>query len=211
MARTAGVGLLALTLGLSCVSVGEGTGSVRSEHLIARACWDDAYDLKPDFFAADAFRGSVHIRVQRGSDLLEVSDGLVVLVDDVEEVRERLGEPIAVTLPAGVTPPGTVVGSTCEGANCDSPVHLALYLLESCHNQNIVLYATSGTITFEELFSGDPNEDQADDKLTQARFDVTLMDPRDMTASGADDLATSRLVGTFRFFFQRGQPAQPFP
>jgi hypothetical protein len=210
-ASVLGRGLLA-TVALSCVSVGEGSGRVVSDHLFARECWDDAYDLRPDFFGADAFRGAIHMRIQRGSDLLEVSDGVVVLVDDVEEVRARLGEPIPVTLPAGVAPPGRPVGSLCETGDCSSPVHLALYLLESCHNQNVVLYATSGTVTFEELFSGDPNEDQADDKLTVARFDVTVMDPRDLpNDDDAPAPATSRLVGSFRFLFQRGQPAQPFP
>ena len=39
-------------------------------------------------------------------------------------------------------------------------------------------------------------------------------DPRDAT-QGADGTYTlpdqSRVTGYFRFFFQRGQPAQPFP
>lgn len=208
----------ALGLGVAwagaCVSVGEGTGSAKSQHLYARDCWDDPFDLRPDFFAADPFRNAMHIRMQRGSDLLEFSDGVVILVDDVEQVRQSLGEPIPVTLPPGVAPPGVVVGTLCGEQQCASPVHVALYLLDSCHSQNVVLYATEGTVTFSELFSGDPNEKDAAEKLTEGELDVLVGDPRDVVLTG-DEVGTipnqSRIVGSFRFYFQRGQPAQPFP
>ena len=93
-------------------------------------------------------------------------------------------------------------------------MHVALYLLQSCHNQNTVLYGVSGTVTFEELFSGDPNEDTGTDKLTEARFDVEVGDPREAPRTGEDAGVIprlSRVEGNFRFFFERGQPAQPFP
>src|SRR6188472_3178973 len=83
-------------LAVGCVSVGEGTGEVKSDHLFAAECWDDKYDLKPDFFAADPFRNEMHIRVQRGSDLQEVSDGISVLIDDVKGIRENLGASVNV-------------------------------------------------------------------------------------------------------------------
>jgi hypothetical protein len=195
----------------SCVSVGEGEGFIESEHLNAPECWDSSYDLAPDFFAAEPFRDTMQIRVQRGSDLKEVSDGVTILVTSIEGVRARLGEPIEVGLPQGVSPPGVPVG--CNGEPCpERLVNVALYLHQSCHNQNMVLYATEGTITFEELFSGDPNEDDAAEKLTVARFDVLVGDPRLLADPEVDpSTVQSRLTGYFRFFFQRGQPAQPFP
>jgi hypothetical protein len=197
------------------VSVGQGTGNVESGHLLAKACWDDAYDLQPDFFSADPFRNQMHIRVQRGDDLIEVSDGVSILIDDIDHVRAHLGEPLPVLLPRGVSPPGVPEGSLCGELECaESKVHIALYLLKSCHNQNIVLYATEGTITFDEVFSGDPNEEEAAEKLTQARFDVMVGDPRDMVLSGPDAGRIpdqSNITGDFEFYFQRGQPAQPFP
>jgi hypothetical protein len=215
---TVGAALVALgatcVLSLSCVSIGEGSGSVVSDHLIAKDCWDGAFDLDPDFFVADPFRNTVQFRFQRGSDLLEVSDGLVVLVDDIEEVRERLGEDIPVTLPLGVAPPGVAEGNLCGEEVCSSPVHVALYLLDSCHAQNIVLYGTGGTVRFDEIFSGDPNEEDAAEKLTVGQFDVTVGDPRDIVLEGrqlGDVPNTSQVTGRFRFYFQRGQPAQPFP
>lgn len=195
----------------ACVSVGEGEGEVTSGHLFARDCWDDTYDLKPDFFAADPFRNQMEINVQRGSDLLEVSDGLSILVDDVEAIRSSLGTAVNVTLPKGVAPPGIPEGTLCAAAGCDSPVHVALYLLESCHTQNTVLYATSGTITFYDLFNGDLNEKDADKKFTKASFDITVGDPRDFDPATGVIANTSQITGSFEFFFQRGQPAQPFP
>ncbi|NUP07052.1 MAG: hypothetical protein HOW73_13440 [Polyangiaceae bacterium] len=209
-----GFALCAGPLAASCVSVGEGTGSAKSELLVAHDCWDDAFDLEPDFFAADPFRDTMHIRIQRGSDLLEFSDGVVILIDDVPTVREHLGEALDVTLPKGVAPPGVPVGGVCGDQPCSAPVHVALYLLDSCHTQNIVLYATEGTITFTELFNGDPNEKEADEKLTEGTFDVMVGDPRDIVLDGPDAGTIpnqSHLSGDFRFFFQRGQPAQPFP
>jgi hypothetical protein len=97
----------------------------------------------------------------------------------------------------------------------DAPVSLALYLQFSCHNQNVVLYAIDGTITFDNLFSGDPNESVGAEKLTDASFDVRVADPRDAlpdtpTLEWPED-RVSRLVGDFRFHFQRGKPGQPFP
>lgn len=210
--------LAAAALGpsLAGCSLGDGEGEVYSDHLVAKDCWNDRFDLGPDFFAAVPFRKSVNFRVQRGSDIVEVSDGVSILVNDVEAIREEhLGVPIPVSLPAGVAPPGVPEGTQCGGEACPDPtVHVALYLLQSCHNQNTVLYGLSGTVTFTELFSGDPNEDTGADRVTEATFDVMVGDPREAPRSGegAGVVPTqSRLQGNFRFFFERGQPAQPFP
>jgi hypothetical protein len=92
---------------------------------------------------------------------------------------------------------------------------MALYLQRSCHNQNIVLYAVDGTIKFQALFSGDPNETDAVDKYTDATFDVWVGDPRDAGLGHPADAIPrellSRVTGGFRFYFERGQPGQPFP
>jgi len=212
----AGCGLVASlgSISFSCVSIGEGSGSVISTALIAKDCWNGGFDLDPDFFVADPFRNTMQLRIQRGSDFLEVSDSLVVLIDDTEAVRAMLGQDIPVTLPLGVSPPGIAEGSICSDLACTSPVHVALYLLDSCHAQNIVLYGTGGTIRFDELFSGDLNEADAAEKLIDAQFDITVGDPRNISLEGRSlgELSdTSDLSGRFRFYFQRGQPAQPFP
>ena len=73
-----------------------------------------------------------------------------------------------------------------------------------------------GEITFSSLFSGDPNEDNAEDRLTEATFSAKFADPR-KAIPGLDNNVTfppdvvSDVSGKFRFYFQRGQPAQRFP
>jgi hypothetical protein len=198
----------------SC-SLGDGTGAVKSASLNAPDCWEGEYDLKPDFFAAQPYQNAVYIRVQRGSDQQGVSDGILILVDDVTDaIENHLGQPMDVTLPEGVAPPGVVPGSLCGDSCSDKGVHLTFYLLHSCFNENMVLYGVSGTITFDHLFNGNQNESDAAKKLTEGEFDVMVGDPQDIVTSGPDKgtiPGQSELTGRFRFYFQRGQPAQPFP
>jgi hypothetical protein len=204
---------LASLVSMGC-SLGQGEGEVKSNALVAKDCWFDAYDLRPDFFAAVPYRETLQLRVQRGTDLQEVSDGLAVFVEDVERIRKDLLDvPLDVTLSPGVLPPGATFPSPPPE---DQPaMHMALYLQRSCHNQNIILYAVGGTITFRSLFSGDPNEAEAAEKYTDAEFDVWMGDPRDAPVGAkANEIPKdlqSRVTGFFRFYFERGQPGQPFP
>ncbi len=223
---------LLLSFSMGCSFVGEGEGEVTSDHLFVPDCWQGPFDLKPDFFAAVPYRDTLQVRVQRGSDLQEVSDGLAILVNEVSAIRptncaldsecssgqcddgictgpDQRGTALDVGLPPKLLAeiaPGVPAGPT-------PPVSMALYLQFSCHNQNVVLYAVDGSITFDALFSGDPNESEGAEKLTDAYFDVTVADPRDALPGTLDipDDAKSPLVGWFRFHFQRGQPGQPFP
>ena len=84
----------------------------------------------------------------------------------------------------------------------------------TCHQQNGTIYSVSGTITFKSLFSGDLNEGSSENRLTDATFtDVSFADPREVAAAADTTAAaalTSLVSGNFRFFFQRGQPSQPF-
>jgi hypothetical protein len=244
--------LLGLLAAGSGCSLGAGSGDVVSKALFAHDCWGtqtgpatakgEGYDLLPDFFAAVPYRSTLTIRVQRGTDLTEVSDGLEVLIDDICKIRATLGKdcitndtsdnawaadagaadagatgpvPFKVSVPAGVVPPGSP--PVLPKPLTDDPpiVHMSLYLQRSCHNQNIVLYGVDGTITFTNLFDGDPNETSADEKLTEATFDAHFGDLRDVPlGSYAYDVPAemqSHVTGKFRFYFERGQPGQPFP
>jgi hypothetical protein len=207
------VSLFVLPICTGC-SLGEGEGDVKSDALIAQDCWFGEYDLQPDFFAAVPYRESLNVRVQRGTDIQEVSDGMAILVQDVTEIRnEWLDKPLEVTLSPGVLPPGATFPS--PPPENQPAIHMALYLQRSCHNQNAVLYAVSGSVTFHALFSGDPNEDEAADKFTDAEFSVRMGDPRDApVGKAANEIPADRqslVTGFFRFYFERGQPGQPFP
>jgi hypothetical protein len=211
MMRRAAV-LVAALASSGCAVLGAGEGQVHSDNLVAPDCYDGAFDLNPDFFAAVPFRDTLLIRIQRGSDLQEVSDGLEVVVNDVTDLRtNHLNEPIEI----GLSPrllnkiaPGKATGGTPRAS-------MALYLHYSCHNQNNALYSLyrGGTITFRSLFSGDPNESVGSEKLTDASFELDMGDPRDANPDTLDvpPHRVSRVTGNFKFHFQRGQPGQPFP
>src|SRR5438552_16836120 len=96
-----------LSIMLCACSSGEGQGSVRSDRLLVKNCWDGPFDLEPDFFATIPFNDTQHIRVQRGDRSIEVSDGLLLVVIDVAKIRSRqLGVAIPLALAVRVIPPG---------------------------------------------------------------------------------------------------------
>jgi hypothetical protein len=158
---------------------------VRSDRLFVKNCWDGPFDLQPDFFATIPFANTQQIRVQRGDRSIEVSDGVLLVVNDVAKIREsQLGVPIPLGLPIGVKPPGFPPRVEIVPPQ----VSLSLYLYATCHLQNGGLNSVSGTITFTHLFSGDRNENNAEERLTEAHFDALVTDPREaklVPASGA--------------------------
>jgi hypothetical protein len=204
------LGLAVAGMSVTACTQGAGEGDVKSSRLFVRDCWNSTFDLAPTFFAANPFSSDeISIRVQRGDDNEEVSDGLIIMVSDVQGIRtSQLEAPLTVSLPAGVSPPGIPLV-----ANPNPPlVSLALYLHDTCHIQNGAIYSIGGTITFHKLFSGNPNETNSDDRLTFADFASDFADPRDMASNRTYSTeVVSRVTGWFKFFFQRGQPAQPFP
>ena len=206
MKRLAGIALFALFA--SACSLGEGEGEVKSDKLAVSGCWNGQFDLRPDFFAASPYRRQLAIRVQRSSDVVEVADGMQVLVDDIDRVRQQLGQPLKVGLQPNVVPPGVPVTADPDPAI----VHLALYLHRACHRQNAALYSIGGSIVFRAIFNGDRLEKDTDELLTEAEFDdIVVADPRDRDVATNTVLNQSHIRGRFKFYFERGQPAQPFP
>ncbi|MDX2054946.1 MAG: hypothetical protein SFV15_21265 [Polyangiaceae bacterium] len=203
--RTMGVVVAALAIGCT---TGQGEGEVHSDQLLMTGCWNGPFDLEPTFFSAQGFdEKSLMIRVQRGDDIAEFSDGLQLVVYDLPRARAALGQDLPVGLPNGVTPPGAarMLGET-------PLVSLALSLHSSCRGSNGAVYSISGSVQFTKLFSGDPNEKDADERLTAGSFVADFADPRELVADPESAGARiSSVRGRFEFFFQRGQPAQPFP
>jgi len=170
------LGLCVVSALAAACSTGEGSGSVRSDRLFVKNCWDGPFDLNPDFFATVPFNDTQQIRIQRGDRPVEVSDGIILVVNDVAKIRSsELGTPISLGLPIGVKPPGFPPRIELAPAE----VSLSLYLYATCHLQNGALNSVSGTITFDHLFSGDRNENNAEERLTAAHFDALVTDPRD--------------------------------
>jgi hypothetical protein len=200
---------LCLVVLLSACTTGEGQGEVTSDRLFVPDCWDGPFRLQPTFFGANPSRGTtLFIQIQRGDDSIEVSDGLLVSINDLSAVRKKRGEPVPVGLPASVEP----IGADASQTGPSALVSMALYLQSTCNRQNGTLYSLEGQITFDSLFSGDPNELEASERLTEATFDAEFADPRLVEQPAADGIeVVSRVNGWFRFFFQRGPPAQPFP
>jgi hypothetical protein len=202
----------AASCALAACSLGEGEGEVKSNKLAVAGCWNGAFQLTPDFFAAVPYRRTLTIRVQHGGDTEEVSDGAIILIDDIDQVRQHIaaqpGVPLRVAQPPSIVPPGFPVVPDPNPAL----VHLTLYLHRSCHAQNSALYSIDGDITFRALFNGNLNETNAAEKLTDADFsDISVADPRDRAAGTSTPQNVSHLNGFLKFYFQRGQPAQPFP
>jgi hypothetical protein len=71
----------------------------------------------------------------------------------------------------------------------------------------------TSTITFTHLFDGNPDESNASERLSQASFDFYFADPRNVCPGGLGPPphCKGHLSGQFKFYFQRGRPAQPFP
>ena len=90
------------------------------------------------------------------------------------------------TVPSASSPPPTDSGSTAVGTS---------------------------TITFLHLFNNDPEETNAAERLTEGTFDVYLADPREVCPGGLGPppRCQGHLTGSFKFYFQRGHPGQPFP
>jgi hypothetical protein len=150
LGRCALVASLAAALAPAC-SIGNGTGTCTGELNVSN-CWSGHFDLHPNFFAANPESNSpaLQIRIQNGGDYESFSDGLTITVLDLHQVRgdpapsgapqpSLLGQPLVVTLPPSVVPPGVPVTPVVN----PSIVQAVLYLNRTCRTQNLALYAVN--------------------------------------------------------------------
>jgi hypothetical protein len=176
--------------------VGEGEGWASAE-VWAPDCdlEGDAYELRPTFFGSEAQPGdTLLIRMQRGSDSPQVSDGILIQVLGASTVQaELLGSPIDLGADDG-----------------DPRVIMTLYLNETCpvilerpENRSVAYTAVAGALTFDAIYAP---EASGSDKEIAARFDdVLLVDAHD------PDNLRAVASGELQFLHVRGRPAQAFP
>ena len=141
------IGAIAIATTNGC-TVGSGTGSLSGE-IDVPDCWSGAYDLKPDFFGAtpNPNDDSLFIRIQRGSDYINFSDGVSILVTHVTEVASAIAasgpQTLSISLPPSVVPPGVPITPTASPAT----VQFALYMQGSCRPETPGLYAMDTVTT----------------------------------------------------------------
>lgn len=170
--------LAVATVLVAACSQGEGEGRITGT-LEVPNCWSGAFELSPDFFGAVPYREGLQLRIQSGSDFQNFSDGLSILVYDINKVRPdpgrgfagRYKEPLAVDLPPEVTPPGVPVEAKADPAL----VGMTLYLQKSCRTENVTLHVVDevaipndGSCVANAVMGADPTQGCAADKESPA-------------------------------------------
>jgi hypothetical protein len=151
----------------------------------------------------------------------------------------QYGIALPVALPPGVVAPGTPVVPSRTPPQVSMSVYLqrtcrtrnvALYAFDgvlldqdgtcgehpatplACNGDEATRPIGRSTITFTSLPNGDPNERDANERLIEGTFDVYLADIREGCAPGSvPPPCRGHLKGSFRFYYERSKPAQPFP
>ncbi len=189
-------------------SVGTGTGELTGE-IVLVDCGVEIldYSMRPTFFAADYITNLgayddqespfATIRVQRGSFRESVSDGLLLSIYDVNAIaRDHLGEALPLTQVAEGREQPLLDVTLYAGQSCDAGYPDEFWRIPPN------LHAVGGTITFHALHA--PDLDGEDTEISAELVDAEF-------ASDRPDQRHARLSGSFRFFYQRGAPAQSFP
>ena len=173
---------------VSCsVGVGDGTASGL---VTAPNCGMDAqeFDLRPNFYSAAEFEGTLSIRIQRGSDFAYLSNGITIFVADTVLEKSRLGTPIQLSEEAG------------------APVRVNLYLNKRCEvfrdDPPVNYVAVEGEIVFDAMYAPDLDED---DLSITGRFENVRF-----TDTSRPDERFADFSADFDFLFNRGRPAQPY-
>src|SRR5262249_39920926 len=134
------IALLGAAVIPACGSLGDGEGNIFGT-LNVPNCWSGEFKLAPDFYAGVPYRDSLQLRIQHGGDFETFSDGVMILVDNVHTIRgdnnvpSLLNQPLKVSLPVGVFPPGVPITADPD----PGLVHLTLYLQRTCRTQNVAL------------------------------------------------------------------------
>ena len=207
MLAVAAIGLGAPTVA-SC-TVGKGEGSVHGSLQVTGCAGKDlsSYDMGADFFGGLATDNQLVIRIQQGGGIQEYADSLTIGIQDTNEVEQNLGVPLPVALerPPGSAPnvrPPLIQATLSLRATCGARK------LAPGDDPAVVLHAVRGTVTFSYILHGDVQSRDTNSKRIEGVFDLDVEDPRGWGTAG---VSTGHISGFFKFFYQRGGPAQPFP
>ena len=204
-------------------SQGDGEGAIQGTLNIPE-CWNGAFDLDPDFFAAVPYREtSLTLRIQRGSDFQNFSDGISIQMRDIKKIRPdgasfagRYREALRVDLPASVAAPGAPIVPDPDPAL----VAFALYLQRTCKTQTVSLNAvdevtlpTDGTCTVQTMRGADPLQGCAPDKDAPAGLGTgksVIAFTSLANGRAEEEIAAERLnAGCFDVYLADPRDAQP--
>jgi hypothetical protein len=203
--RTAALVPLLATLVAAC-STGAGDGEVRGSVSLpdcglVRADWN----MGVDFFAASYYDNTLAVRLQKTGQDQAFSDGIIIMVRDVDAVSKRLGEKLAITVEPSIDEfseqgPDAGIPVTTKG----SPARATLYLNDSCPGNRYGFTDGEGELVFDSIYVPDR------EKRVAGSFKLRFVDPRFWKSP--DDIGPhAELAGDFDFNFARGSPAQTFP
>ncbi len=179
---------------LPACATGDGEGAADGTVTI-KACDKDnaSYSLRPSVFAALPADTLLELRMQRGGDLYEHSDGLTLLVRDPKVVRDTLlGQPITL-------------------GPSDNPVEATFYMNDTCEvkfDQDTVdrlpavLKGVGGSVTFQKIYV--PKDDRGN-KTTEATFNLMFSD-----VPPAQNDRHAELMGRIKVDYSRDNPTEHF-
>ncbi|MDD5308415.1 MAG: hypothetical protein PHU25_13925 [Deltaproteobacteria bacterium] len=198
--------IIPVVVALAACSTGAGDGEVRGSVSLpdcglARTDWN----MGVDFFAASYYENTLAIRLQNTGQDQAFSDGLLIMVRDVEFVSKRLGEKLTITVEPDIDTfvdagPDAGIPVTTHG----SPARATLYLNDSCPGNHYGFTDGEGELTLDSIYVPD------EEKRVAGSFKLRFVDPRSWKSS--DDIGPhAELEGDFDFNYARGSPAQTFP
>jgi hypothetical protein len=194
-----------LVLAAAC-STGAGDGGVwGSLELPECGVETSTFDMDVSFFGADYFENTLTIRLQRTGQDPTFTDGVVLLVRDVEAAEETGGaEQRVVTEPTIEEFLASGPDAGLPATTASSPARVTLYLNETCPGNHLAFTDGAGTLVLEKVYV--PGEQ----KRIRGSFRLEFVDPRQWDP----DLGTAPyadLEGEFDFNYTRGKPAQTYP